>query len=190
MADKMDAAAPEHARRLLKDDPSTFTPADVRELQALTEGCVEALGLIRAQTWQLLNALKLPHDTPFVEILKRTRALHGSIADRPTEKLAEELVKRGWEPFSFTPDDGGDERQAIVGPPHGQRDRHEDRVKSVRQMSIDAVVTQAVRRFEAAAPDAKIMAVLTYGIATGVAVERGDVRIEDLRQDDDSTSSG
>jgi hypothetical protein len=188
MADKMDAAAPEHARRLLKDDPSTFTPADVRELQALTEGCVEALGLIRAQTWQLLNALKIPHDTPFVEILKRARA--GSIADRPTEKLAAELVKRGWETFSFTPDEGGKDRQAIVGPPYGERDQHEDRVKSVRQMSIGDVVTQAMRRFEAAAPDAKIMAVLTYGIATGVAVERGDVRVEDLRQDDDSTSSG
>lgn len=188
--EKMDAAAPDHARRLLKDDPSTFTPADVRELQAITEGCVEALGMIRAQTWRLLNALRIPHDTPFVEILKRARELQSSISDRPTEVLASELVKRGWETFDFTPDEGGKDRQAIVGPPYGERDQHMQRMKTVRQMTIEQVIDGAVQRHHAAADGAKITAVLTFGIATGVAVERGDVQIEGLRQGDDSTPTG
>lgn len=190
MADKMDAAAPEHARRLLKDDPSTLTPADVRELQAMAEGCVQALGLIRAQTWRLLNALKVPHDTAFVDILKRAQELQGSIGERSTELLVGELMKRGWESYSFTANDGSLDRQGLVGPPYGQRDEHEKRTKNVRRMTISDLVTESVRRFEDAPPSSKIVSVLRFGIATGVAVERGDVEIEDFRQGDDSTSKG
>lgn len=144
MDETMDPKSPaeDAARRLLRADPSRLAIADVRELQALLEGCVEALGLIRAQTWQLLNALKVPHDTPFAEILRQARALR---AERPTAS---------------------------------------------QRVTIHEVIHEALQRYEAAPPSGKIVAVLRYGIATGVAVERGDVEVEGLRQGDDSTPPG
>lgn len=149
MANKMDAAAPEHARRLLKDDPSTLTPADVRELQAMAEGCVQALGLIRAQTWRLLNALKVDHDTAFDEILKRAAML--------VERAEPEVLQR------YTP-------------------------RQLTQEANDRFVEASRGGTGSGSLVAGIDAVLRFGIAVGVAVERGQAQMQ--HEEDDSTSKG
>jgi hypothetical protein len=132
----------EPEQQLWEVDAASMSTSDVRELQGLVGSAVEALGLIRAQTWQFLDALDIPHDTSFVEVLRRVRTM------RPTEPAGD--VK----------------------------------TMAVRQMT-ETAFSRFIEAFRQSHGDqlAKLAAgsgaVLRYGIATGVAVERGHVVLRD-----------
>ena len=142
------AAGEDRIRELLNNEADTLGFDDVRELQDLARGMVEALGLVRAETWQILDALFIGHDTPFDDVLDQCRKLAraGSVKGAELEKPVEEL----------------DVRQL--------HDRAYRRfVEASKLDTRDANLDRAIK--------AGIAEVLRFGVATGTAVERGQVRV-------------